>query len=244
MRDVRGLNDKSTGEVRVNADKDIWAGLFFMALAALGLFIGWDYAFGTPARMGAGFLPKLLCWALFGLGGIIALTGLVRRGEGMDAWAWGELLAILSAVLLFGAALEVLGLEAAILGAVLIGGTGAPTPNRFERICLVVAAVTLSLFLMPGFGAKVNALTGAGVIHSTMGIIAVIASVIAVISHAQRVPLATMLERVLLGVGLGIICIIIFVDGLGLTMKSVVVMDVWNAVKSTIIRPVISLIFR
>ena len=226
----------------MNADKDIWAGLFFMALAALGLFIGADYAFGTPARMGAGFLPKLLCWTLLGLGGIITLTGLLRRGEGMGEWSWGELLAILSAVLLFGAALEVLGLEAAILGAVLIGGTGAPSPNHFERVCLVVAAVALSLFLMPGFGAKVTALTGAGVIHNAMGVIAVIASVCAVVSHSRRVTLTTMLERVLLGVGLGIVCIIVFVDGLGLTMKSVVVMDVWNAIKSAIIRPIISFI--
>ncbi len=226
----------------MNADKDIWAGLFFMGLAALGLYIGADYAFGTPARMGAGFLPKLLCWSLLGLGGVITLTGLLRRGEGMGEWAWGELLAILSAVLLFGAALEILGLEAAILGAVLIGGTGAPSPNRFERSCLVIASITLSLYLMPGFATKITAVTGASAASTAVGVIAVLASAIAVVSHSQRVPLATMLERVLLGVGLGVVCIIVFVDGLGLTMKSVVVMDVWNVIKSVIIRPTISLI--
>ena len=235
---------RSKGGHRVNVDKDIWAGTFFMGLAALGLWIGADYAFGTPARMGAGFLPKVLCWALLGLGAIVTLIGVVRRGEGMGEWAWGELLAILSAVLLFGAALEVLGLEAAILGAVLIGGTGAPSPNHFERICLVIAAVALSLFLMPGFGAKVTALTGAGVIHNGVGIAALVASAIAVVSHARRVPFITLLERVLLGFGLGIVCIIVFVDGLGLTMKSAFVIDIWNALKSAIIRPLISFLWR
>ena len=228
----------------MNVDKDIWAGAFFMGLAALGLWIGADYAFGTPARMGAGFLPKVLCWALLGLGAIITLIGVVRRGEAMEAWAWGELVAILDAVLLFGAALEVLGLEAAILGAVLIGGTGAPTPNKFERICLAFAALFLTLFLLPGFGTKVKALTGIVPLHSIVGLLAIAACAAAVLSHARRVPFGVLAERVLLGVGLGIVCIIIFVDGLGLTMKSVIVTDAWNALKNGLIRPIISLIFR
>ena len=231
------------GNASVNADKDIWAGLFFMGLAALGLWIGADYAFGTAARMGAGFLPKLLCWALLGLGALIALIGFYRRGEPMEAWAWGELVAILDAVLLFGAALEVLGLEAAILGAVLIGGTGAPTPNRFERICLGVAAVALSLFLMPGLATKLVAWTGGNWGQTIIGLVAIAASTAAVASHARRVTFVTLAERVLLGVGLGIVCIIVFVDGLGLTMKSVIVTDAWILIKDTIIRPVIRLIF-
>ena len=228
----------------MNVDKDIWAGAFFMGLAALGLWIGADYAFGTPARMGAGFLPKVLCWALLGLGAIVTLIGVVRKGEPMEAWAWGELVAILDAVLLFGAALEVLGLEAAILGAVLIGGTGAPSPNRFERICLVFAALFLTLFLLPGFGSKVLAVTGSQSPHTIIGLLAVAACAAAVLSHARRVPLVTLVERVALGVGLGIVCIITFVDGLGLTMKSVIVTDAWSALKNGLIRPIISLIFR
>ena len=224
----------------MNVDKDIWAGAFFMGLAALGLWIGADYAFGTPARMGAGFLPKVLCWALLGLGAIITLIGVVRPGEGMEAWAWGELVAILDAVLLFGAALEVLGLEAAILGAVLIGGTGAPTPNHFERICLGFAAVFLTLFLLPGFAAKI----GGGPVQNIIGLLAVAACAAAVLSHARRVPFGLLAERVLLGVGLGIGCIIIFVDGRGLSMKSVIVTDAWNALKNGLIRPIINLIIR
>ncbi len=224
----------------MNVDKDIWAGLFFMGLATLGLWIGADYAFGTPARMGAGFLPKVLCWSLLGLGALITLTGVIRRGEPMEAWAWGELVAILDAVLLFGAALEVLGVEAAILGAVLIGGTGAPTPNHFERVCLAIAAFFLTLFLLPGFAAKM----GGGSIQTIIGLLAVGASAVAILSHARRVPFSVLAERVLLGVGLGIVCIIVFVDGLGLTMKSVIVTDAWSLLKDTVIRPLIHLIFR
>ena len=226
----------------MNADKDVWAGLFFMGLAALGLWFGADYAFGTPARMGAGFLPKVLCWLLLGLGAIVTLVGVTRRGEGLGVWAWGELLAILDAVLLFGAALEDLGLEVAMLGAVLVAGTGAPPPNRLEQICLVVGAAALSLFLLPGFAGKTVAATGLAVLPKLLAGLAIAAIAIAVVSHARRVTLGTMVERVGLGVGLGLVCIIVFVDGLGLTMKSAFVIDIWNALKAAVIRPVWQLV--
>ena len=110
--------------------------------------------------------------------------------------------------------------------------------------CLAFAALFLTLFLLPGFGTKVNALTGVVPLHSIVGLLAVAACTAAVVSHARRVPFGVLVERVLLGVGLGIVCIIIFVDGLGLTMKSVIVTDAWNALKNGLIRPIISLIFR
>lgn len=227
----------------MSIDRDVWAGLFFMGLAALGLFIGSDYAFGTPARMGAGFLPKLLCWALLGLGGLIVLTGIVRRGEPMEAWAWGQLLAILCAVLVFGASLEGLGLEFAILGAILVGGTADPTPNRLERTLLVVMALTLAVFLWPGTAAKLAPLTKDWPVAGPLTILAGTAMAVLVLSHARRVPLWVLVERLALAVGLGIACIIIFVDGLGLALKSAYVIDGWNVVKSVVFRPLIS-IFR
>ncbi len=58
-----------------------------------------------------------------------------------------------------------------------------------------------------------------------------------VLSHARRVEFPVLIERVALAVGLGAASIIIFVDGLGLTMKSMFVMDLWTAFKTIIIKP-------
>lgn len=235
-----GLEGKGA---RVHIDKDVWAGLFFMGLAALGLYIGWDYAFGTAARMGAGFLPKLLCWSMFGVGALIALTGIIKRGEPMEAWSWGQLLAILTAVLVFGAALETFGLEIAILGAVLIGGVADPAPTRFERTLLTVLSFGLALFLWPGAVPKISGLLGSkAIITGWLGILTL--AVVAIVAmHARRVPIPVFIERIMLAAGLGIVSIIIFVDGLGLTLKSAFVIDIWTAIKSTLIKPLIS-IFR
>ncbi len=227
----------------LHIDKDIWAGLLFMGLAALGLYIGADYAFGTAARMGAGFLPKLLCWAMLGLGALVTLTGIVKRGEPMEAWAWGQLLAITAAVLVFGGALEGYGLEIAILGAVLIGGVADPMPTRFERTCLSVLSIALALFLWPGAVAKIANTTGFPWVNTLWLAAISLGVVLTVASHARRVPMAVFVERIALAVGMGIVSIIIFVDGLGLTMKSLVVIDVWTFIKTTFLKPLLA-IFR
>ena len=206
-----------------------------MGLAALGLYVGADYAFGTPARMGAGFLPKVLCWCLLAIGAIITLIGVIRRGEPMEAWAWGQLIAISAAVLVFGAALEGLGLELAILGAVLVGGVADPAPTRLERTLLTIASLGFSLFLWPGLVARLG--TSAPALQWALLVIPGLAAIIAIASHARRVPVAVFVERIALAVGLGVASIIIFVDGLGLTLKSMVVMDVWTVIKTGLIKP-------
>lgn len=224
-------------------DKDVWAGLFFMGLATLGLLIGAEYPFGTAARMGAGFLPKLLCWTLLALGALVTLTGFIRRGEPMEAWDWGQLLAILAAVLAFGAVLEAFGLEIAILGAVLIGGIAQPAPTQLERRLLVLLSVLLSFYLWPGTVAKLAKTTGTASFGTIALTVAVGIGLLIIASHARRVPVATFIERVLLALGMGIVAIIIFVDGLGLTLKSAYVMSIWTALKSSVIKPLIQ-IFR
>lgn len=214
-----------------------------MGLAALGLLIGADYAFGTAARMGAGFLPKLLCWSLLALGAIVTLAGIIKRGEIMEAWSWGQLLAILAAVLVFGAALEGMGLELAILGAILIGGVAQPEPTPLARWLLAVLCAALALFLWPGTTAAVVKLTGTAAVRDLWLIASTILTLSIVALHTLRVPVLAFLERVALAAGLGIASIIIFVDGLGLTMKSLFVMDVWGVIKAAVFRPLFQ-IFR
>ena len=55
------------------------AGLMFIAVAVAGLWFGRELNFGTARRMGAGFMPQMLCWFLMGLGAIVMLQGLFER---------------------------------------------------------------------------------------------------------------------------------------------------------------------
>src|SRR5919107_4882765 len=56
--------------------KDILAGLLFMAIAIVGLWVSRDYPIGTALRMSTGYVPRLLLWGLLLLGGAILVTGL------------------------------------------------------------------------------------------------------------------------------------------------------------------------
>ena len=63
---------------RLFAHKNVLAGLMFMGVAALGLWISRNYPIGTALRMGTGYVPRLLCWILLGLGAVDLPAGAVR----------------------------------------------------------------------------------------------------------------------------------------------------------------------
>ena len=62
--------------LHVLARKNVLAGLMFIAVAALGLWVSRDYPIGTALRMGTGYVPRLLCWILMGLGVAVLIQGL------------------------------------------------------------------------------------------------------------------------------------------------------------------------
>src|SRR5436853_4862570 len=70
---------------RVLARKHVLAGLLFMAVALLGLWVSRDYPVGTALRMGTGYVPRLLCWVLMGLGGIVLVQGFLERVDSVSS---------------------------------------------------------------------------------------------------------------------------------------------------------------
>ena len=64
---------------RMLARKDVLAGLLFIGVAVFGLWLSRDYPIGTAFRMGTGYVPRLLCWLLFGLGVVVLVQGCARR---------------------------------------------------------------------------------------------------------------------------------------------------------------------
>lgn len=145
----------------LQTDKDILSGLAFIALGALGLWLGWDYVFGTTARMGPGFVPKLLCWFLVATGVAVAAVGFVRRGPGMDRWHLRPLVSVLSSVLVFGLLIERAGLVPATIGMVLVSAVGSVETRWLETLILSVALAGASvLIFVRGLGLPLKILPG------------------------------------------------------------------------------------
>ena len=140
MSDAPRTAKPATRDVLARAD--VLSGLLFIAIAALGLWISRNYPVGTALRMGTGYVPRLLCWMLFGLGVIILAQGLRQPAPALRATAiaWRAVLSVTIAIVAFALSLERLGL---VLAIVLLTGIGALATRMLRPLETAVAAVAL-----------------------------------------------------------------------------------------------------
>jgi hypothetical protein len=135
--------------------KDVLAGLLFMAFAILGLWVSRNYPIGTAVRMGTGYVPRLLCWALLGLGAVVLLQGLrdsapEGRLSGGEVPAWRPVLFVAASLVVFGISIERLGLVASVF---LLVGLGALAmrglrPVETLSVALVLIVLTWAIFIL------------------------------------------------------------------------------------------------
>jgi putative tricarboxylic transport membrane protein len=126
----------------VLARADVLSGLLFIAVAALGLWISREYPVGTALRMGTGYVPRLLCWMLLGLGAIVLVQGLRQPTPPLRSTtiAWRAVLSVTMAIVAFALSLERLGL---VLAIVLLTGIGALATRSLRPLKTAIAAIAL-----------------------------------------------------------------------------------------------------
>ena len=107
--------------MRVRSPKDFWSGLVFIAIAAAFMAVATRYRFGTPERMGPEFFPIMIGIVQAGLGAILVGRSFVFDGAPVARLHLPPLAITMAAVVLFGLALNWLGLAAAIAVLVIVG---------------------------------------------------------------------------------------------------------------------------
>lgn len=130
---------------RVN--NDVAAGLMFVAFGVLGLYLAKDYPVGSALRMGAGYVPRGLCWLMVILGGFIAGKGFLSGGDALTKWALKPLAIISVAIVAFGALIEFAGLVVATLALVCIAAS-AGSDRRWKEIAIVAIVLATGSVLM------------------------------------------------------------------------------------------------
>ena len=127
------------------ARRDVLAGLLFVGVALLGLWLSRDYPIGTALRMGTGYVPRLLCWILLGLGAVVLVQGLraaqtERPLSSADMSAWRPVVFVTTSLVIFALTIERLGLVVAIL---LLTGVGAFAARSLKPLETAIAALVL-----------------------------------------------------------------------------------------------------
>ena len=142
MSDVQRLAKPSGWDILARAD--VLSGLLFIAIAAFGLWASRNYAVGTALRMGTGYMPRLLCWLLLGLGVVVLVQGLRQPAAPLRSspQAWRAVLSVIVGLAAFALSIERLGLVLAIL---LLTGIGALATRSLRPLETAIAALALIL---------------------------------------------------------------------------------------------------
>lgn len=134
-------------------NQDSLAGLMFVALGALGLWLGRNYEMGTSARMGPGYLPTILCVGMILLGAVIAFRGVSIGAGPVAALRLRPIVAVLLGLVAFLMLLQRMGLPAAVFASVSIGSLGSDNVRPIETLLLAAfLAVTVSAIFILGLG--------------------------------------------------------------------------------------------
>ncbi len=136
---------------------DLLAGLIFIVVGALGLWVGRDLKMGTAAMMGPGYLPLIVSALILLIGLGATIMGLLRSSEPLGVVRLRPLLIILVAVAGFAYAAGSLGFI--IAAAWLIGiGSLADPETRLREIAASIVVLTVFgiLVFIVGLGVQMQ----------------------------------------------------------------------------------------
>jgi hypothetical protein len=131
--------------MRMRSPKDFWAGLIFIAIGSGFILLAQQYRLGDMHRMGPAMFPTLVGALLAALGLIIALRSFALDGAPVPRFEARPIGVSILAIVLFGIALQWLGLIAAVAVLVLVGAYAARDVRPLENLALAAALVAFSV---------------------------------------------------------------------------------------------------
>jgi hypothetical protein len=128
--------------VRVRSPQDVGAAVVFVLIGLAGIHFGDDLRFGSAARMGPGFFPYYLSWCIVGIGVIVGFRSLALDGPAIERMRLRPMLCVISALLVFGFAMERLGLFFSAFAMIAVAAFAQKSPNLRDT-ALLAAGMTI-----------------------------------------------------------------------------------------------------
>lgn len=134
--------------MKIKNAKDFWAGLMFLAFGVSFVVVARFYSMGTAVRMGPAYFPTVLGVVLAVLGAIIFVKSFFDESARVPPFAFGPLLLVLLAIILFALLLKPLGL---VLATILLVMVGAYAGSEFRWKEALILGVLLAVFAVVVF---------------------------------------------------------------------------------------------
>ena len=136
--------------MRIRNKKNFWAGIMFIAFGLFFSGFGTQYAIGTAARMGPGYVPTALGVIVILLGMALSAGALFAKAtaENVEKFAFREIILIIGSVVLFGVLLKPLGLIVSLLVLVAVSSYAS---REFSWRGMLVNAVVLTVLCVVVF---------------------------------------------------------------------------------------------
>jgi putative tricarboxylic transport membrane protein len=131
--------------MRIRSPRDFWAGLIFIAIGGGFVLLAQQYRLGDMHRMGPAMFPTLVGVLLAALGLIIAVRAFALDGATLPRFEARPVGVSILAIVLFGIALQWLGLVAAVAVLVLVGAYAARNVRPLENLALAAALIAFSV---------------------------------------------------------------------------------------------------
>jgi hypothetical protein len=149
---LQNIDQKEKGpsmKLEFRRNQDFWAGLMFLGIGAVAIFIARNYPFGRLLRMGAGYFPTLLGGVLILFGGYIMVKGLLKSEKVQGSWSIRAMIVLPVMIILFGLLMERAGFIPA-LAVLTFGSAAASKEFRWGEVLLLTAfltALSLAVFI-------------------------------------------------------------------------------------------------
>jgi hypothetical protein len=132
---------------RIRNMNDVAVGVLLIVVAVAAFILSWRLTQGAAARMGPGYVPRLLGAVQIGLAIAMIVQGVIGREESFDRWFPRPLLWVLVAVTFFGVSIERFGLVIAVVGLVILSSFAHPKTRLIHAVPLAVGMAVFAVFV-------------------------------------------------------------------------------------------------
>lgn len=130
--------------------QDFWAGVMFLGLGILAVYLSKDYPLGRAMRMGPGYFPTYLGWLMIIVGSIVGGRSFFRdptEEEVTTKWAIVPLALMPASVAVFAVLIDTVGLVIAVLAMLVLANASIKNFRPIEFTINFIVLLCIAIFV-------------------------------------------------------------------------------------------------